>query len=206
MVRRAGRQTSREAARLKKNILSAAAAQIEKETRRALAKSIQEFAVNSMNNLAQAGPAWTGEFSQSWVFVAEGEPAQNLTAGATTGIGKYDKRDAPLQRIESYLKNGRERFQIVNTSAHALIAIDEESAQFRPPADQPYPIGDSVEYGTGRPRQEHLRWQIRSGGSDDEITSQITAEKDWLVTYKNGGQLQKDLSDGVRLGFSSKGL
>lgn len=200
--RRARKQTPREAASIQKSI----AAQIERDTRKALAKSIQAFAITSMNNLAQAGPAWTGEFSQSWVFVPEGESAQSLTAGATAGIGKYSKSDAPLQKIESYLKTGKDRFQIVNTSAHAAIAIDEEEATFRPPADQPYPIGDVVKYGTGRPRQDHLRWQIRDGGGDEEITSQITAEKDWFTNYKSGGQLQKDLSDGVRLGFSGRGL
>lgn len=209
MVRRARRQTPREAASLSRAIAKSLATEAAKDARKALAKSIQEFAIKSMNGLAQAGPAWTGEFSQSWVFVSENEPAQSLTAGGSIGIGKYGRQDAPLQKIESALKNKKYRFQIVNTSPHAAIAIDEEEAMFAPPKDQPDPIKVPVQYGIGRPDQEHPRWQIKdisNAGPDDEITSQITAERDWFTTYTKGGQLQKDLSDGVRLGFNGNSL
>lgn len=205
--RRAGRQNPREAARIAKEIEKGFAKDIKQVATNALARSIQEFAVLSMNNLAKAGPAWTGEFSQSWAFVAEGEPVGNLTAGAKIGIGTYNKNDAPLQRIKSYLKNNKDRFQIVNTSEHAAIAIDEQEALFAPPADQIDPIKIPVKYGSSRPDQEHLRWQIRDVASqDDEITSQITAEKDWLTNYLKGGQLQQDLTKGVRLGFRASDL
>lgn len=209
MVRRARRRTPRETAILARTIAKGLAAEAARDARRALAKSIQEFAIKSMNGLAQAGPAWTGEFSQSWVFVSENEPAQSLTAGGRIGIGKYSKQDAPLQKIESALKNEKYRFQIVNTSQHAAIAIDEEEAMFAPPKDQLDPIKVPVQFGIGRPDQEHPRWQIKDisdAGPDDEITSQITAERDWFTTYIKGGPLQKDLSDGVRAGFSGNSL
>lgn len=174
---------------------------IEKDVRRKLARGVQEFAIRSMNGLAEAGPAWTGEFSQSWVFTTEGGSAQSQTAGGRVGIGKYNRNDVPVRQVEQYLKQGKSRFQLVNTSEHAAIAIDAEAAKFAPPADQLDPIKVPVEYGTGRPSNEHLRWQLRNEGGQD-ITSQITAEQDWFANYVKGGQLQRDLSDGVRIGFS----
>lgn len=181
------------------------ASQVEQDIRRKLARGIQEFAINSMNNLAEAGPAWTGEFSQSWVFAPSGESAQSLTAGSKIGIGKYNRNDAPVRNIEKYLKDGVTKFQIVNTSDHAAIAIDAEQAKFAPPPNQLDPIKEPVQYGTGRPSTDHLRWQIYNQSGED-ITSQITAKQDWFVDYLKGGQLQKDLSDGVRLGFNSNQL
>jgi hypothetical protein len=203
--RRNKRISSAQKARYKAAAEKSIAKQMVKEARRELAKGIQEFAVRSMNNLAKDGPAWTGEFSQSWVFISEGESAQSLTAGGKMGIGKYNKNDVPLRKIEKDLKSGKDYFKIVNTASHAAIAIDEEEGFFMPPLDQLDPVGDVVQYGTGRPRQEHFRWQIESS-SGEQITSQITAEKDWFATYALGGQLKRDLSEGVALGFSGKSL
>lgn len=207
--RRNKRATPGQLARYRAGAQKSAAEQLVKDARKELAKGIQEFAVRSMNNLAKAGPAWTGEFSQSWVFTAEGESAQSLTAGARMGIGKYSKKDAPLRKIERELNGGKDRFQIVNVASHAAIAIDEEEAFFRPPFEQLDPIGNVVQYGTGRPGREHFRWEIQDsseGGQYDQISSQITAERDWFVTYLRGGQLQRDLAEGVSLGFSGKSL
>lgn len=201
--RRARRATASELARYRKNIENSATREAEAKLRRTTALMVQAFAVEAMNGLAQAGPAWTGEFSQSWVFGAEGFSAgYGLTAGARNGIGRYNKNDAPLRRIESDLKQGKTIFQLVNTSEHASIAIDSEPAKFSPPPDAPDPVKIPVEYGTGRPKNEHPRWELRNK-SGENITSQITAERDWFSTYINGGQLQKNLSDSVSLSFSS---
>jgi len=195
------RMNPRQAAAYERAKQRAFAKDLERDARRKLARGIQEFAIRSMNNLAEAGPAWTGEFSQSWVFTAEGGSAQSPTAGAKIGIGKYNRNDVPVRQVEQYLKQGRSRFQLVNTSEHAAIAIDEQESMFAPPPDQPDPVKIPVKFGTGRPDQEHLRWQL-GNREGEEITSQITAEQDWFTTYLKGGQLQRDLGDGVRLGFS----
>jgi hypothetical protein len=203
-----GRATPRQQAANIRRAEQSIAKSIERDTRRALARGIQEFAVRSMNNLAQAGPAWTGEFSQSWVFVPEGGSAQSPTAGAKNGIGKYNKNDVPVREVERYLKDGKTRFQIANTSEHALIAIDAQESKFAPPPSPPAPIDPvkvPVAYGTGRPKREHFRWEMRNT-EGEEITSQITAGQDWFPNYLDGGQLQEDLKSGVRAGFSSNQL
>ena len=79
-----------------------------------MAKGIQGFAVKSMNSLAQAGPAWTGEFSASWGFAPAGMTPS--TPGSTGEIHRYTKNDVTLRDVTAYLKDGRDRFVIVNTS------------------------------------------------------------------------------------------
>lgn len=166
-----------------------------------IARGIQEFAVRSMNSLAQAGPAWTGEFSASWGFAPEG--VQPVTSGLTGGVYKYTKYDVPIKYVQKLIESGQTKFTISNTSNHAAIAVDEEEAMFAPPAYQPYPVGDVVKFGSSRPSQEHLRWQIRDDAMDEEVTSQITAEKDWYPNYLLGGGLQKDLNLGFSFGFEA---
>lgn len=154
--------------------------------------------MRSMNNLAQAGPAWSGEFSASWGFAPEGVTPN--TPGTTGRIYKYTKNDVSLRDVERYIRDGVTRFSIVNTAPHAAIAIDEEEAMFAPPAYQIDPIGTNIQYGTGRPSSEHPRWQIRNEPGE-QITSQITAPKDWFPNYVKGGGLQGDLSRAFSVSF-----
>lgn len=198
--RRAGRRTPAQLARLRSSIKKRELAQIAEDARNALAKGIQAWAVQSMNSLAQKGPAWTGEFSASWGFAPEGRTPN--TPGTTGRIYKYTKNDVPIRDVRRFVRDGVTRFSIVNTAPHAAIAIDEEEAMFAPPSYFPVPIGDVVAFGTDRPEDEHLRYQIRYREGDD-VTSQITAEKDWFATYLRGGGLQQDLNIGFTREFRS---
>ncbi len=181
------------------------ARQLGKDINRKLAQAIQESAVEIANGLAEAGPAWTGEFSSAWDVVPAGQ-----TGRPPRGKGrvyKYDRRNFPLERFEKSLERKNNQFQVVNTAPHAGIAIDEVESLFAPPEEQPYPIGDVVKFGTGRPDQEHLRWQIAdvADNPDKDVTSQITAEKDWFPNYIQGGALNRDLKQGVDRAFIRKG-
>jgi len=199
--RRARRVSSRQAARFQAAAEKSIANQIRRDAERKLARGIQEFAVRSMNTLAQEGPAWTGEFSASWGFAPEGRTPN--TPGTTGRIYKYTKNDVPVRDVERFVRDGVTRFSIVNTSPHAAIATDQEEAMFFPPENQPAPIGDVVAFGTSRPSTEHLRYQIRYNEGED-VTSQITAEKDWFTTYLRAGGLQQDLNTGFTRGFGGK--
>ena len=199
--RRARRVSSRQAARFQAAAEKSIANQIRRDAERKLARGIQEFAVRSMNTLAQEGPAWTGEFSASWSFAPEGRTPN--TPGTTGRIYKYTKNDVPVRDVERFVRDGVTRFSIVNTSPHAAIATDQEEAMFFPPENQPAPIGDVVAFGTSRPSTEHLRYQIRYNEGED-VTSQITAEKDWFTTYLRAGGLQQDLNTGFTRGFGGK--
>jgi hypothetical protein len=185
-------------AQVKESIL---AREIKKEINDKLARGLQEFAVRSMNSLAEKGPAWSGEFSASWGFAPVGQVPN--TPGTTGRVYRYTKNDVTFYEVKRYLNNGYTRFNIVNTSEHAAIAIDEEEAMFAPPPYQPAPIGDVVKFGSSRPSDEHLRWQIRDDNMEEDVTSQITAKKDWYQDYLRGGGLQKDLNSGFSFGFEA---
>lgn len=209
MVRRAGRQTPSQLAKRRAVAEGILARETRKNTERALARGIQEFAVRSMNSLAEAGPAWTGEFSASWGFAPAGVTPN--TPGTTGRVYRYTRSNVPVRDVERHIRNGVTRFNIVNTSPHASIAVDEDEGLFRPVAGGP--IKEPVEEGWGRPEDPHMRWQIgqtprsaknsRYEGELEEPNSQITAEKDWFETYRRAGQLQRDLSAGFTFGFES---
>lgn len=203
------RATPRQVAAYRSAVGKSFVKQLEKDITRKIARGMQEFAVRSMNNLADSGPAWTGEFSQSWVFSAKGESSPSITAGGSNTIGKYNKYSAPLVSIERDIKSGKSEFVIANTSEHALIAIDEVESSFYPPESQPYPIKDPADVlvGGGRPQDDIvLRWQMKEidlSDPDEKILSRITAPKDWFTTYIKGGALQLDLASGFSVGFES---
>jgi len=181
------------------------AKQIGRDINKKLAQAVQESAVEIANGLAEAGPAWTGTFSSAWDVVPAGE--QGKPPRGRGRVYRYDRRNFPVSRFQRSLERGNNRFEIVNTAPHAAIALDQEEDIFAPPADQPYPVGDVVKFGTGRPRGEHLRYEISdvADNPDEEVTSQITAEKDWFPNYSKGGALNRDLKKGVDRAFVRKG-
>lgn len=197
-VRRAKRATARQLSSISAALEKSQAAELKKELLRRAARGIQEFAIESMNTLAQEGPAWSGEFSASWGFAPEGRTPQ--TPGTTGRIYKYSKNDVPIRDVEGYWKDGIRRFSIVNTAEHASIAIDEEDSMFKPVG---VPIKEPVAEGYGRPDDTHLRYQIGNKIPEgEEPNSFITAEPDWFTTYLLAGGLQKDLRAGFTKGFS----
>ena len=200
--RRTKRATPKQLARIRSTIARRQAEEFEAQIQDSLARGIQNFAVRSMNSLAQEGPAWTGEFSASWGFAPAGRTPN--TPGITGRIYKYTKNDVRFYDVRRFIKEGISQFNIVNTSPHAAIAADEEESMFFPPKYQRNPIKTPVELGTKRPDDVHLRYQIayREG---DKITSQITAERDWFTTYLKAGGLQKDLTTGFTFGFERAG-
>jgi hypothetical protein len=178
--------------------------QAEKNLTRVIARSIQEVAVRSMNGLAEAGPAWSGEFAASWGFSPAGQRPQIADGGLTDaqGIKRYTKNDAPVRRIERYLANGVSRFNIVNVSDHAEEAVDGKRARFVRPNNAPIKE-NALELGTSRDNPS-LRHEIGDSFSGElrDAPAARTAEQDWLDNYVKGGLLQKDLADGVSFAFS----
>jgi hypothetical protein len=203
VARNAGRAPAAQVARNLAAAQRSSAKELEKGLRRQIARGVQEFAVRSMNELAQRGPAWSGEFSQSWVFGAEGQTPVSVTAGARSGIGRYGKADAPVREIERHLDRNVSRFTILNTASHAAIAIDEEMGVFK---HQPEPPLKEPDLGSGRD-QPSLRHDIGEdfAGPEGQHSASRTAEEDWFDTYVKGGGLNKDLRNGFSYGFQDIG-
>lgn len=171
-------------------------AKLAEDTKYRINLVVRHAAVEIANGLAQAGPVWSGEFRDSYRIEAVGK-------GATPGIAgayPYNLKNTPM--LSTTVKElGRvTKLQISNIAPHASIAIDGEPSFF---------------YATGAPIKPvingyravdipTLRGDIVGSPSEGLRKTRITAPLDWLDTYLKGGELQKNLSKGVRIGLSAK--
>tara|TARA_A100001201_G_C4030295_1_gene183386 strand:- start:22 stop:546 length:525 start_codon:yes stop_codon:yes gene_type:complete len=147
-------------------------------------------AVEIMNDLAEAGPEWSGVFQDSWVAIPVGKGASGLTGGGYP----YTLKDVPKLSTSIKETARAKKFEIVNTTDYAPYALDLEEGYFR--ADDE-PAGEVV--ATGRRPVPGFRGDISGSG-----TSRSTAPLFWYSTYLNGGEAQKALGRGVLFGFRRK--
>lgn len=163
-----------------------------KELKKAVVASVRAAAVEIMNGLAEAGPAYSGQFSSAWYAVEPGQQpgGPRSTGGATY---KYDLRNVPEARFKSGTY-----YQIVNGASYAAQALDLEEGIFRTQYDGSGnildPVKDPVAVGK---RTGQKRGQVSSG----EGFAVSTAPLDWYATYTGGGAMQRDLGNGVKIGF-----
>jgi hypothetical protein len=172
---------------------------------KAVAKAVQQVAVEVTNGLAQAGPAWSGSFSSAWDVVIPGGAASPPRKEGS--VYSYNKRNFPLSRYERVLnsKVGSDmiRFEITNSSPYAGIAIDEEEGLFFAIGT---PIKPVIERGFRRKdgggmQDFGLRPDIAIGYTREDPNASITAPKFWFQTYTRGGQLSFNVRRGVEIGF-----
>ena len=142
-----------------------------------------------VDDLQQAGPNWTGKFSNSW----------EITEGTKRAYGGGKEGDPVPLRLPSLSVNNRKItkqdtivFSILNTSPHKDLAMDKIEGVFERPKDAPVPktqLGRS-KYDpetTGR-RSNTKRGQ--TGGGAPGATSSRTADLDWYTTYLDSGKIQ----------------
>lgn len=228
MASRAGKASrarssfSRRQATLNRQIVKRAEEEYAGQLRREIGRALQAAAIETMNGLSNAGPAWSGQFSASWRFVPEG--ASGGEPGPEGSVYRYTKNDLTITTVERYMKGGRTgpstklaevtKFQIVNTAQHANLAIEGEVGNFRRDIAQskgwPEPLKDPSRvspYGLGLERDNPgYRYEIgpEFNGSFNESGSSMTAEQDWYITYTRGGKLDFDLKRGFEIGFSGR--
>ena len=168
-----------------------------------IASGVREAGLQIVNELAQAGPAWSGKFSASWDIVPEGGTGRQRES--TGSIYRYTRSNFPLRRFENAL-NSRQgsntvRFSIVNTAPHASIALDQEEGYFYRPSLDPIKI-NTIELGEERV-QPSMRYETgpRFRGDLEDAPASRTAEPDWFQNYVSSA-LQRALGVGVSRGFS----
>lgn len=181
------------------------AKQLGRDINKKLAAAVQEAAVEIANGLAEAGPAWSGEFSSAWDVVTAGQ--QGRAPRGAGRVYKYDRRNFPAARYEKAIQARKNRFEVINTADHADIALDETESTFYRTGQ---PVKPLVEEGfrpkSGDGEQDlHMRWQVGMGYTNEPPDSGITAPKDWFPTYASGGALNRDLRVGVDRAFLRKG-
>jgi hypothetical protein len=147
-------------------------------------------AVEIMNDLAEAGPEWTGKFQDSWIAVPIGRAA----SGSTGGGYPYTLNDVP--KLSTSIKETArvKKFEIVNTQPYAEYALDLKEGKFRGIGN---PAGEVVATGS-RPVPGRRGDVSGTGGA------RSTAPLDWYTSYLNGGGMAKALQDGVTFAFKSR--
>lgn len=156
------------------------------DARRKIQAAARQAAVEIMNDLAEKGPDWSGNFKNSWVADALG-----------TGIGKkssypYSISDVPKLKDTIAATEKDTKYKIFNSSPYALYAMDLVEGEFF----QPTPPPSDAREGS---RRSGIRGDIGSGEGNFS-----TAELDWFLNYIDGGGLEKSLANGVRIGFRAE--
>ena len=164
-----------------------------KDMREMLNLVARAAAVEIMNDLAEAGPEWSGEFQDSWVAIPIGKGA----SGSTGGGYPYTLDDVP--RLSTSIKETAraKKFEIANTASYAAYALDLEEGVFRGGIRLENPAGEERPTGS-RPVPG------RRGDVSGEGNARSTAPLDWYSTYLNGGEAQKALGRGVLFGFKGR--
>lgn len=167
--------------------------QLPTDIRELINKVARVAAVNIMNDLAEAGPEWTGEFQDSWIAIPVGAAA----SGSTGGGYPYTLNDVP--KLSTSIKETArvKKFEIVNIQPYAAYALDLEQGVFRGSIRLQNPAGNVVAAGS-RPTPG-FRGDVSGDGE-----ARSTAPLDWYTNYLNGGGAAKALQDSVTFGFKSR--
>lgn len=161
--------------------------QLNRDIRRKVQSAARHAAVEIMNDLAEAGPNWTGEFANSWVADAPG------VGPGPEGSYPYTIRDTPKLPDTVAAVKRSPKLVIKNTTDYAMQAMDLEEGEFFSIGD---PKGEVVAEGT---RYGKRRGQV---SNDGDGKARSTAELDWFNTYISGGGLAKSLGKGVKIAFA----
>lgn len=168
---------------LLKTLDTVAATTIYNGPRRAAERVIRE--------LQDAGPAWSGEFSNSWQLTTPfttvkgtGSPGapQRIIAPAFTG------RQATSSILRTATLKNKIVFTISNFAKHAEIATDIKPGVFINPGTAPLKPVEK----TGK-RQKGIRGLLTGTGGN-----QRTAPLDWFTLYVKAGKLDKAIEIAMR--------
>lgn len=148
-----------------------------------------------VRELQQAGPSWTGRFSNSWqiegpqgqLAKGDGQPGEprpvSFRATAFTG------RQAAAVLFRTTVLKDKNIFKISNVSQYADVATDREPDVFWRPLGAPVP---QTQLGMSKwevQETTRLRNTLRgqTGGGRPGGSASRTAPLDWLATYAAGG-------------------
>jgi len=160
----------------------------EVKVRSKIQKTVRIVTRNVMNDLAEAGPVWTGEFRDSWVATSMG------TGGTGTGGSyPYQLKDVPELPVTKRETNRKTKITIGNLAKHALIAMDKKESDYEYPGQEPE--GDIVLRGT---RRSGIRGDIGTKEKDGG-DNRATAPLDWFPTYIKGGKFKRSVARGIKL-------
>lgn len=170
--------------------MSKGVSEYRKKLRRQAQNAARQAAVEIMNDLAEAGPYWSGNFRNNWVADSPG-----MALGKKA---KYPYKIRDVAKLGDTIVATKKtvKLKIFNSSGYALEALDLKEGRFFP--DGP-PKGNIVREGERQLNEdgEGIRGDIQQGDGNNVST----AELDWFMTYLKGGAIQAALKQGVTVGF-----
>ena len=140
-----------------------------------------------LENVQEIGPAYSGDFRDSWVVEAVG-PSRSGDGAVPRLIANPKGKDLRNPRAFGY--------RMFNVDPQALIAMDLEPGLFRRP--EFVPVKEPVATGS-REKGLQFRGDIDEGGEGKGL---ITAERDWWLNYATTG-FRKDVKAGASVSFGA---
>ena len=128
-------------------------------------ETARHAAVEIMNDLAEKGPEWTGDFKNSWMAIPAGKGA----SGSAGGEYPYTLDDVPI--LSNTLAEMRRvtKFRLENRQPYAPYALDLEEGRFRGDKKGNFPIGKVV--ATGSRPTPGKRGNVKGGGGEATSTA-----------------------------------
>jgi len=158
-------------------------------------QGIRGAALEIINELAELGPNWDGNFIDQWVAIPLGSGASG-GGGGTYPYSIDHIPDLPINKKEA----GRvKKFEIVNQSSYAPYALDLIPGRFSPHfAANATPNKAPVETG----KRDNTRETFRGELTSEPGQGRSTAELDWYNTYTGGGGIGKNMQAGFNKGIN----
>ena len=156
-------------------------------------KTVRTITRNLMNELAEIGPEWSGDFRDSYV-------ARDVSSGQIRSAKyPYKLSDIPELPVTEREMKRKKRLAIDNTAPYAKVAMDLEPGEFTIPRGKMSPQGDVVARGS-RP-EGGRRGEIGPKEAGQTGDNRSTAPLDWYTTFAKGGKLEKVMQKTVNTTF-----
>ena len=163
-----------------------------------LTADLRLAAEQTVSDLQEAGPLWTGRFANSWVIETSGGSRSSVSR--RRGLPQPVK--APFLTGAEVYKKPEVKYRIYNIASYAGSAIDYEPDTFTRPERFPIPLQESVDPSKVKfgDRRSDIRGNL-SDANDDEGPHSRTAPLDWYDTYLDGGALDRTLKVAMNRAF-----
>jgi hypothetical protein len=133
-----------------------------------------------VKDLQELGPAWSGEFSNSWEIASESK-----VSSGSGSPGAPQRLLAPILTPKEYKFKPEVKYYIANKAPHADVALDLVESTYRYPGFEPIKEAERGNRITGVRGDLSLQADGRN---------QRTAPLDWYTTYLRGGKIDKTIS------------
>ena len=140
---------------------------------------VAQSAQGVVKELQDAGPSWSGEFSNSWEIATASKVASG--SGAP---GAPQRLLAPVLTTDEFKFKPELKYYIANKAPHADVALDLVESTYIYPGFEPLKKAESGKRVSG------IRGDLNIG----EGSNRRTAPRDWYATYVQGGRIDKTIS------------